>query len=330
MTPARKKMVVVLGITGDYAFAAGCVLEAFRRHNPDMGADVIVFFDGVLSEKDATLLQNLGAELVPYASDITGFPAAYEKRYSRLCLAKFECFPLLDRYETVIWLDADIAIQGDISGLCGFGPFALALEDARFAEDGKTSPVSINVDAPLPGLDMHAPNLNTGVIVFQHTLPGYMALYERCTTWMRENARHILYLDQAAFNMLAQELIPRALFAYLPTDSYNAHPRNPASQTASIVHYFGDYKLWEDGLLRSAFPEWDRDYRRWVANGGTPWQGSVDNMEFLDSGAFAVLTGMHASITTAQKAIDAVQAELAREKKLRERFESIALRNSQV
>lgn len=328
MAKARNNTALVLGITGDYAFAAGCVLESFRRHNPVFAVDIIVYFAGELPEKDAALLRDLGAELIPYVSDITGFPPAYEKRYSRLCLAKFECFPLLDRYETVIWLDADIAIQGDISGLCGFGPFALALEDARFAENCATSPVSINVSAPLPGLDMTAPNLNTGVIVFRHTLPEYRALYERCLCWMREHARHILYLDQAVFNMLAQELVPRSLFVHLPADLYNAHPRNPTSQMAKIVHYFGDYKLWEDGLLRTAFPEWDRDYRRWLAKGGTAWHGDVDNREFLDTGAFAVLTGMHASITAAQEALDAMQNELAREKMMREKFEAIALRKT--
>jgi lipopolysaccharide biosynthesis glycosyltransferase len=225
MADARKKTALVLGITGDYAFAAGCVLAAVHRHNPGLDADVIVFFDGELTENDAALLRGLGAELVPYVSDITGFPPAYEKRYSRPCLVKFECFPLLDRYETVIWLDADIAVQGDISGLFSFGPFALAEEDARFAESGTTSPVSINVDAPLPGLDMHAPNLNTGIIVFRHTLPGYMTLYERCFSWLREHARHILYLNQAAFNMLAQKLVPRGLFSRLPAELYNEHLR---------------------------------------------------------------------------------------------------------
>ncbi|CAK7059353.1 MAG: hypothetical protein DELT_01359 [Desulfovibrio sp.] len=324
--PSRKKLALVLGITGDYAFAAGCVLAAVRRHSPNLEADIRIYCDGNLPERDAALLHEAGATLIPYVSDITGFPPAYEERYSRLCLAKFECLPLLDEYETVIWLDADIAVQGDIAGLCAYGPFALAQEDARFTETGETPKVSINVDGPLPDLDRDAPNLNTGVIVFRHTLPGYAALYKRCLTWTREHAAHIRYLDQAVFNMLAQDLQRQSLFAHIPADIYNAHPRNPASQFARIVHYFGDYKLWGDGLLRASFPEWDRDYRRWLERGGSPWQGEVDNESFLDTGAFAMLTDMYASMNAAESAIDSLRVELARERALRERFEAIAVR----
>ena len=61
-----------MGITGEWAFAAGAVLLAFRRHNPGLEADVIVFHDARLTEGDADLLRNLGARLTPFMLDQVG------------------------------------------------------------------------------------------------------------------------------------------------------------------------------------------------------------------------------------------------------------------
>ena len=38
---------VVMGITGNWAFAAGTVLLALRRHNPLLAADILVFCDQI-------------------------------------------------------------------------------------------------------------------------------------------------------------------------------------------------------------------------------------------------------------------------------------------
>lgn len=54
----RFPRAVVTGVTGNWAFAAGTVLLALRRHNPEMEADIIVFCDDSLLETDAAILRN--------------------------------------------------------------------------------------------------------------------------------------------------------------------------------------------------------------------------------------------------------------------------------
>ncbi|MDR3361896.1 MAG: glycosyltransferase [Desulfovibrio sp.] len=322
----KRPLAILLGITGDFSFAAGCLLQALHRHSPDLNADILVYTDGNLPETDQTLLCALGARLVPFSPLEANFQAEYLKTFSLLTLATLEGLCLLDRYKTVIWLDVDTAIQDDISDLVTYGPLGMALEDPHFSESGVTSPASINVTRATPGLAPDEPNLNADVVVFQDTLPDAKALYRQCREWICQYAEYIKYIDQPALNMLAQDLRRRdaALFSLIPHDRFNAHPRNPGAQYATIVHAFGAYKLWDDGLTRCAFPEWERDYRRWVAKGGSPWQGLVENSEFLDGGAFFVLTRLHGNMSAAQKALDAQQAELERERILRRRFEGIA------
>lgn len=63
-------------------------------------------------------------------------------------------------------------------------------------------------------------------------------------------------------------------------------PRNPAAAAPPVVHAFGAYKLWNDGLTATCFPEWQRDYARWLLLGGNPYTGPVENADFLEGGAF--------------------------------------------
>ena len=317
----KRALALLMGITGNMGFAAGCLLQALQRHSPSLRPDILLYTDGMLPEVDARLLRSMGAELVPYSPpDIQLLPMAV-RQFSQLSLARFEGFRLLQYYRTVLWLDVDTAIQDDISPLLGYGPFALGLEDPHFTQTGVTSCASINVDAPVPGLDGQAPNRNSGVLVLQETLPEPLALLHRGLSWLKEHATHCLYPDQAALNMLAQHLGRHKLLAELPYSLFNVHPRNPAAQYAPLVHAFGAYKLWDDGLTRCSFPEWDRDYRRWLSLGGSPWGGRVENENYLEGGAFFMLRRLFDTVAAAQNSLDQQQAELRKERLLRTRLE---------
>ena len=322
---AKRALALLLGITGDMGFAAACLLLALRRHSPALRPDILVFSDGRLPSGDALLLRELGASILPFSPPAGDFSPDAVRQFSLLSLARFEGFRLLDQYRTVMWLDVDTAIQDDISPLAEYGPLSLALEDPHFTDAGVTSPASINVDAPLPDFDGNAPNLNSGVLVLRDDLPRPHDLHRLCLEWLKTWGPRCRYIDQAVLNMLAQKLQRESsgLFRLVPYERFNAHPRNPAAGHAALVHAFGAYKLWDDGLTRCSFPEWDRDYQRWLKLGGSPWQGSVDNAEYLNGGAFSMLRRLFESTTRAQALIEGQQAELARERGLRARLEQL-------
>ena len=135
------------------------------------------------------------------------------------------------------------------------------------------------------------------------------------------------YPDQAAFNLLAQMLLrqyPQSVFQ-LP-QGFNMHPRNPAAAFAPVVHAFGAYKLWNDGLTATCFPEWQRDYARWQRLGGSPYAGAVENAEFLEGGAFSLLGGLCGTIEKAEAAIAELQQKLEKEAMVRTRLEAVVSR----
>ena len=325
----RFSRAVVMGITGNWAFAAGTVLLALRRHNPALNADIIVFCDGALPAEDARILQNLGAQLVPFTPVTAELTEEALAVFSPLSLAKFHCFDLLRHYKSVVWLDSDILVQDSLEELFACGPLGLALEDPEFSDPPGAKPAQINLHGPVQDFDSEAHNLNSGVIVFRNDLPAPKALRQMCLEFVCAHGTLLRYPDQAAFNALAQTLLrqnPHSV-QQLP-QRFNAHPRNPSATFAPVVHAFGAYKLWNDGLTATCFPEWQRDYARWQRLGGSPYTGPVENEEFLEGGAFSLLGGLCGTIEKAQAAIADMQQRLEAEAKIRARLEAVVSRIS--
>ena len=323
----RFSRAVVMGITGNWAFAAGTVLLALRRHNPALNADIIVFCDGTLPAEDARILQELGAQLVPFTPVDAALTAEALSVFSPLSLAKFHCFDLLRHYESVVWLDSDILIQDSLEPLFACGPLGLALEDPEFSDPPGAKPAQINLHGPVQDFDGGANNLNSGIIVFRNDLPEPETLRQMCLDFVCTHGTLLRYPDQAAFNALVQILLRQAPHGVqLLPQRFNAHPRNPAATFAPVVHAFGAYKLWNDGLTATCFHEWQRDYARWLRLGGSPYAGPVENAQFLDAGAFSLLGGLCGSIEKAQTALADMQQRLQKEAALRARLEAVISR----
>ena len=323
----RFSRAVVMGITGNWAFAAGTVLLALRRHNPDLNADIVVFCDGSLPAEDARILQDMGAQLVPFTPVAAELTEEALSVFSPLSLAKFHCFDLLQHYESVVWLDSDILVQDSLEELFACGPLGLALEDPEFSDPAGAKPAQINLHGPLQDFDSEAHNLNSGIIVFRNDLPEPEMLRQLCLDFVCTHGTLLRYPDQAAFNALAQVLLRKNPHSVqLLPQRFNAHPRNPVATFAPVVHAFGAYKLWNDGLTATCFPEWQRDYARWQRLGGSSYTGPVENAQFLEGGAFSLLGGLCGTIEKAQTAIADMQQRLEAEAKIRARLEAVVSR----
>jgi hypothetical protein len=320
---AKRPLALLLGITADLAFAAGALLLSLRRHSPNLRPDIRIYTDGRLAPGDERLLRELGAQTLPYAPPAAAYRPESVAQFSLQALARFEGLLLLDTYASVIWLDVDTAIQGDISELAGRGPLALAREDPAYNENGGVTLASVNTAGPVPELDAEQPNCNSGVLVWRDTLPDPESLYARCMGWLTAYADKLAFPDQAVINMLVQRCLRESpeLVDFLPVERFNCHPRNPRAKHAAIVHMFGPFKTWYDGLTRCSFPEWDRDYASWLALGGTPWRGPVTNPEYLEGGAYAMLARLLKVMSAAENALDGLRRNLAQELALRAKLE---------
>ena len=124
--PPKHDRLIVLGATGNWAFAAGTVLLALKRHHQNLDADILLLNDGQILPTDAEIFAKLDCRLFHGTYRTDYLSPDILKIFSALSLAKFFCFDLLKFYEKVIWLDSDIIIQDDLNELWDYGPFSMA------------------------------------------------------------------------------------------------------------------------------------------------------------------------------------------------------------
>ena len=247
----KKPLVIVLGITGDWAFAAGTVLLGLQEHKPKHDHDVIIYHQN-LSDKNQWLLYQIHPCIfIDYDVDLVN--AEKFSRVSEMAFSRYECFGLLAEYEKVLWLDSDVLIKGDISGLIEIHGAGIAM----YKHEG--IPMSVSFSLPVPGFDMVRECFNDGIFLVTDSLDDFGALkewcYEKTNEWSSE-----INSDQAIVNLLLQEFV---LSVSELDMRYNCPPDKELSQTV-IIHPWGERKFW-DGHVH---PLWDKYYFQWRALGG--------------------------------------------------------------
>ncbi|MBQ7585705.1 MAG: glycosyl transferase family 8 [Desulfovibrionaceae bacterium] len=316
--------LVALGVTGNWAFAAGTVILALLRHNPKLSSDILIFHDRSLLKNDLAIFQDLGCKLANIPLNQDTLSEELLKIFSPICLAKFFCLDLLDRYSQILWLDADLIIQDSIEPIWNYGPFSMAEEDAAFYENSKPHPASINFTKKVDDFLPSAPNYNSGVILFANTLPNPSSYHKLCLQFLAKVKAYNRFADQGAFNWLAQKIkatTPQD-WKELPVE-FNCHPRNPKALLAPIVHAFGAYKLWNDGLTSACFPEWQRDLERWKKLGGSTYKGTIENSNYLNQGTFALLTNFFNTYKQSESIIETLKSKLEKEQNLNRKLEHL-------
>ncbi len=320
----KKELCILLAFTPDLAFAAGALVHSLSLHLRNTEYQVVLLSDGLPQHDEQLLASFPNCGVRSYTPPDILLQQWSLDLYSAYSLSKFEIFKMLEEYRAVLWLDCDIAVQGDFSDILSYGPLAMALEDPEFTDDEKTSSVSINFFSPISGYDMDRPHYNSGVILVTDELPDPHRLYDWCLQKSAELGMNIKYPDQAIFNLLVQEF-PQ-LMKELPVALYNTHPRNPASLSSHLVHGFGVYKFWTDGIISSSFPEWWRAYQVWLSKGGTPYAKEADNAEYLNRGTFSIVNNLYNLCVKMNDNVTALDKALTQEKILRQKLETLLAR----
>lgn len=264
----KKKLAFLLGITPDLAFAAGNVALSLRKQMSGADFDIVIYHADELAANDAAAFRSIKqCRLVRFA-----FPPGFvetmlaksppESRFrlahQLMTFCHFEAFALLAEYQSVVWLDADIAVQGNVSNITRFGPFGITTDDPW--------KVQVNFVAPIQGYDMQAPGVCCAVMLVQDILP-YQAMYKWLYYKAIECARFQLNGDQGIINLALQEFrITPNLMSFL---EWQCIAWRPEAMIAKIVHFGTGKKVWNTTSICNAFPEWYRIHREWVHLGGS-------------------------------------------------------------
>lgn len=255
----KKKVALVFGITENYIFALANTLIGLKAHNKKFWDDIIVFYDKINSEDidNINKIEKCIFKNIDVGENYNKLEKEALKKYSVACFYRFECFDLLKEYETVIWNDVDILIQGDISGLLSYGKngFGITKNTSNFKNEANFKKLLLNYD-------MYCPLYNSGILVLKDNLKNFEKMNDWCKRKTIELAQVLRWPDQGIINLLIQEF--KIEVDLIDIEVYCCHPSLDSKiKDAAIIHAYGDEKFWNSQALKEKFPEWERNDEIW-------------------------------------------------------------------
>lgn len=259
----KKERAIVLGATANMTFALANTLIGIKKHSPDLNADFIVYHKDI-TQKEMDLINSIiPCEFIDYEFPEEKLPVHSINRYSRMSFARYECFNMLDEYKKVLWLDIDILVQKDLSGIFDYAKTGMSLvrEATLLSEAFSGEP---------DNYDMSVPNRNSGILLISDKLTDHHKMYKWLYNKTFELANMIKYPDQAILNIFLQEFnIECDDF----DEIYNYHPTKKNTKKAVIVHPYSPQKFWMWYERAYHFKEWDKNNKEWIKMGGSQYDG---------------------------------------------------------
>lgn len=263
----KKSLAFFVAASSNIIFAAANIALALDRYMHQEDYEVIIYYDEFLENDEEVFKKIPKCRLMQYKEKEEFIHAMMDrlseschfktpKKLMRFCL--FEAFKLLDEYQTIVCLDADISIQDNLIEIVNYGPFGIT-SDANWT-------VGDQFLAPVAGFDMDLQGVCSAVIVLQDTLP-YNSIYQWCYAAAVEYAPVMKNGDQAIINLMLQQfqITPNLM----PLNIWQCMPYKGDALDAKIVHFGTKIKVWNDFNTCTAYPEWYRLYKVWLKMGGS-------------------------------------------------------------
>jgi len=270
----KREIAIVFGITKNLTFALGNVILGLKKHSPNFADEIVVFHDGI-NDKDKEILNSiLPCRFIDYEfpiKDQSKFDPFFFEQFSSMAYSRFECFSLFEEFEKVIWLDVDILIQKDISGLLEYTETGIGMLPGDF--------IKHNFKEPVKEFNMEKLGFWTGTIIITDEIKEYNRIADWCYEKLLEYAPKLYLPDQAIFNIMLEafNLAPMGINKKI----YCAHPVDKTVKDAVIVHAYRPKKFWDCFRMK----EWVENDKQWQKMGGTPYKGKRCSLleKFIES-----------------------------------------------
>lgn len=269
----KKKNAVMLADTRPTLI--GIVLEQLEKTNKGLFDEAIIYYTIDISDVDKELMNKMiPCRFIKYKCPIPEkiFEKPRFKLFSPLMFVRYEMPAYLNEFETITWIDTDILIQGDISGMIAAAKktgAAFIREDPINKTAEKSDKMRSCFSSPVNGFDLNKYLYCSGTIV----------LTEKCTqslnklsNWCYQKTiewSDVLDLpDQGVLNAAIQQF--DISVTPLSGKEYCCYPYlNRDCKEAKIIHAWGLNKFWNDWYIYQNYPEWRMMYEKWVMAGGS-------------------------------------------------------------
>ena len=272
-----RRTAILLTCSRAFAFCTYVSVASLFKNSPQLAqeSDVFVFLWNAPSG-----MKQIFASISPQVH-VLDFDMPYPvpdrkfiSKYTPASYARFECFRLLDRYERVLFLDADILVRKELD------IFPQVKHGIAMTLDPVVTTVGKNFFPAPAGVNPNATGYNAGVFALTRDLPCPLGTYAALTDWlygkMAEWADFVYLPDQAVINVAVEH------FGWQMTTLSKDYNRPASSSLADlkrafIVHSTGTRKFW----CYYYFHDWYQLYAQWIAKGGEPVSIRKDSPAYL-------------------------------------------------
>ena len=267
-TSPAKNTALILGATGNLAFALAVVLKGLKKHNAKLLAesDIFIYYQQMDESVRNALCTIVPCRFIPYQfPHIQDIQAKPLRDYGEMTFVRYECFRYLKSYQYVLWLDADILIRGDISSMRQQIPHGIG-----FRREYYDQCVRVNFNEDIDGFDMQAPHFNAGIMCLSQALtPDKDQLADWCYQKTAQIAPKLIFPDQGVLLLMCQHF---GLQIDALPEMYNCEARRNflVLRQAHLIHAVGHRKFWKYYY----FDEWFELYKEWVKKTGIVCQNN--------------------------------------------------------
>lgn len=257
--------IVSGGTTSDVA-AMAVLAMCIKDTNPNLADELILFHCGI-KKRDQRLIQSIfPTRFIRYKyhlrmiDRIKNHSLGY---FSGMLFCKFECFKLLNEYDSVIWTDYDVLIKKDISELLENPQVGLRI--ASGTDSLRSMFYDTISEESVKDYNLDIEGVSTPLFVLNKSIGDFNTYYKWCYEMIPRYAKYIYLPEQCIISMLLQKF--RIEYEKLPTTQYVRHP-NEDDSSASILHAYSQPKFW-NGLSNE---KWNYYYLQWLTMGGTKYR----------------------------------------------------------
>ncbi|MBR1714949.1 MAG: glycosyltransferase family 8 protein [Treponema sp.] len=267
----KKKCAFVTGGTSNQLFAMAVLAINISKICPEMADELVVFTDKEIDKAEQARFQKIfPTRFIVYRSPFANMDNLNEgalRNFSKMVFCKYECFKLLNEYESVIWTDYDVVIKKDFSEILQRDNSKSEQVHAKFLSSdtiiaGKFSPSLYWHDCTkvLSEMNILHTAISTGLFVLIDSFPNFEEFYEKCISMTEKYAAHLRLPEEGVISVLFDKSCLK--WENLPLQVYACHPlKNAISADTKILHAASHPKFWEEGLENN---DWNKNYDEWV------------------------------------------------------------------
>lgn len=265
-----KKRAIVTGGTKSDVAAMAVLAMNIRETNSHLFDCLVIYHDGI-KKKDQKLIQSIyNTKFIKYEYPNASKNDVILTYFSPMVFCKYECFRLLDEFDTVVWTDYDVVIQDKLDKICEFDNSCFNIvKDPTTIREMFYKEIR---NREIFNYDLNVNGFTASLFALSNSLDKFEMIYSWCYKKTKEWDEDIYLPEQCVLGLAAQEFHIKTSF--IDGAIYGCHPRN-AKGNEIILHAACQPKFW-NGIYNG---DWNRRYAEWLKMGGSPYNDRIKKIK---------------------------------------------------